>query len=150
MSRNRRTETYNFNDPRNIAAFEQLLAEEEDDDDSQKRRRGSSAAGGTRAKPKRDKEKFFLLREDAQGRFARSFGPAEPSSVLQSRSAALPELRAMFRGLVDPCVVEDVLASCGGDKEAACSALLEMSGQAEAHPASAAVGEQRSRPPPRL
>jgi hypothetical protein len=116
-----RTTTYNLSSARNIAALEALLLQDEDGQDERKPRRSKP---NDKPKPgKSDKERLFYLKED---------GPRRGHST--TPSPALQELQAMFHGSCDPAVVADVLASCGGDQEAALQALLDITG---AHPARA-------------
>lgn len=138
--RGRHTTTYNLSTPRNIAAFEQLI-EEEDDEPLTSKPRGKAA--NKQSKPKRDKEKFFMLKEDANSMRHRR-GAAAGALGGGSGAAALVELKAMFAGTCDPAVVEDVFLSCNGNTDAALQLLLEMAGSQQpsaSSSSSAAAGE---------
>lgn len=118
--RQSRTETYDLSNPRNVAAFEALIAE--DDDEEQDHNRTPARGKQTPQRTKREKEKFFKLRTNTT-----------PSATTQGASTedakqSLERLQEMFQGTCEASMIADVLRGTGGDFTAAVDALLAMLG----------------------
>lgn len=128
----RRSESYNLSNTRDMAALEALLDEEDLNEASppSNRGRGARPQPSSSGKKKREKEKFFQLREDAAAQAARA---AEARSG-GSDAGDIARLREMLGGNCDGELVAEVYAACGGSFEAALDALLAMSsGAGESH-----------------
>ena len=118
-------------------------------------RAGGGSGGGGGAKGKRRSGSSgdgtgksyipgFQLRADAA---AAATGAAQGSSIAGSTTDELASLQEAFAEVLPPDVVADVLASCGGNADAAMAALLAMAGGNEAAVPSAAALPQPPQPP---
>jgi hypothetical protein len=101
-----------------------------------KRRSGSGGGAGKSYIP------GFQLRADAA---AAAAAAAQGSGASGSATDELASLQEAFAEVLPPDVVADVLASCGGNADAAMAALLAMAGGGDAAgpPAAAAAASQQ-------
>jgi hypothetical protein len=114
--------TYDLNNPRNRAAFEALI----DDDDESGEDPQQLAPRGKRGEQqrKREKEKFFKLKDAQLAGQQKQKQQAGPSPADQQQ--VLCQLMDMFQDSAEPVVIREVLAACSGNFEAAVDALLSM------------------------
>ena len=112
----RQNVSYDFNKPRDRAAFEALLEEEDDMEPSSATRKPST--NQQEGKKKREKETFFRLRDpEAAGKDT----DAAPSGESQ-----LSQLLDLFGSSLDASVVEAVYLQCNSSMEAAVECLLSL------------------------
>lgn len=137
--------TYDLSNPRNVAAFEALLADDEEEEavDAHQRRQHNNANANSRQpgqKKKREKEKFFQLRSDAP--------PADDDDNTSTTAPAAASQSEQIQQLVDMfgadrSLVSDVYHAAGCSLEAAAEALFGLLGGAGGDLAAAGAGGEQ-------
>jgi hypothetical protein len=122
--------------PRNVQAFQALLAPDDDDDD----RRGRGGRGGGKPKGK-PRPKAASARPPTQGFRLRDEAPA----ATRPAGAGLAQVQELFAGALPPDVIDEVYRSFSPEApEAAIEALLAMAAPGGAIPSAGA----QAPPPP--
>jgi hypothetical protein len=132
--RQRQNERYDFTNARDRAAFEALMAEEEDEEAASSSQYVKRGARGATGKTKREKQKFFALR-DPHVAAAAGGGSSATSRAVED----MQQLQELFGASADRELIAAVYEQSGSSLAAAVEALLGLLGQEAAEKEQGAI-----------